>query len=215
MPITMGPKGGASSKPQSERGTSTPEVVDWERSFLNHGMSPEAAKTAAGYIAQGIDPAVAIHITYKMGLDKAPMSQWDDFARNNPGQATAKKLLVTGGRAMGDTVGGALNTPGQNAHEMEKVSAAKMLKEYLMHQDAQRAGDMTKQALWQQVQNQQIAQAQGQDQFFMDNKRPPASLGDFVQAGANQALPQLQVGPAEVQPPVQLNVGPAQVTKRY
>ena len=175
MPTTLGPKAATSST-----SAPAPAPTDWEKNFLNYGMSPQAAKTAAGYIERGMDPAVALHTVYSFGLDKAPASDWEDFQRNSPIQANTKKLLVTGARGLQNIaapLGGSIPNP---VHEKEKMSAAKMLKDYLMHQDMQRAGDVQKDAMWQQIHNAQV-----QDQFFTDNMRPPTSLGDFALAGMN------------------------------
>lgn len=61
----------------------------------------------------------------------------------------------------------------------EKISAHKMLKEYLQSQDVQRANAAAQDSL-----NADIANPQAWDNFFTSTGRPPASLGDFANAGA-------------------------------
>jgi hypothetical protein len=177
------PKGGQPVSSDSERESPNPEPdFDWYNSFLRQGLSPQAATTAAGYISKGIDPAIALHITFGLGLDKAPESQWETFAREQPIRANTKKLLNISGSNLKEFARPVTDSLPNPAHEQEKLSAAKMLKDYLMHQDMQRAEEAKKESLWGMVHDAQV-----QDQFFVDNKRPPTSLGDFAVAGMNYA----------------------------
>lgn len=165
----------------------------WYESFIKQGVPEPAARTAAGYIEKGIDPAIALHITYNFGLDKEPESEWDTWAKENPGRATAKKLM----HAAGSGVAAPVNLP-----DAEKLSAAKMLKEYLQHRDVQRAEEAKKGELWNMIHSANV-----QDQFFTQNTRPPQNLSDFAMAGMNYrpqqvdaTAPQLQIGQAQVAP---------------
>lgn len=106
---------------------------------------PQASlKAYQQLIAAGLSPEVAMEALRQLKMDQVPRSEWDQFTMDHPYQAATKKLLVTGGRAL------ARPAPGidEAQSRAEKVSAAKMLREYLMAQDQMRANEAIKGDLW-------------------------------------------------------------------
>lgn len=119
----------------------------------NQGWTPEAAAMLARFVAAGMDPSLAaIAVKDYMGLNVKPLTpeqEWDKFERESPIRANTKKLMIKAGkweRALVDKVKEPIQA--LRPEYLEKVSAAKMLKDYIQMQDAQRANQAHKEGLW-------------------------------------------------------------------
>lgn len=131
-------------------------TTDDMRSLVdNQGWTPEAAAMLARFVAAGMDPSLAaIAVKQYMGMntpDATPEQEWDKFEREQPIRANTKKLMIKAGRAerrATDALGKSFNPIKESEAQAERISAMKMLKDYVMMQDQARAGETMKNGLW-------------------------------------------------------------------
>lgn len=192
--------------PDNKPGYRTDVNTEMMRGWMENGWSPEEAAMIARLAASGLHiPLAAVAARQIMGLgDKTPPDQraWEAYEQSSPIMANSKKLLNKGAAPLRD-MASAMARPAlgvaQAQSDNEKLSAHKMLKDYLMHQDQLRAGEVQKQGLW------------------MLARMPGAPLaGQPVYGGATGPIGSpyndLEIGPAQVQPQYNdLAIGPAQI----
>lgn len=192
----------ASSQPQYRTNLDT----DMMRSWIEHGWSPEEVAMVARLSNAGLHiPLAAVAARQIMGLGPKSIppdvAQWNQYEQDHPVMANSKKLLAKGSAPLA-ALGGAIAKPAPTLADIqannERLSAHKMLKEYLMNQDQLRAGEARKQGLW------MLARMPGQPLAGQ-----PVYGGAITQPMGNYDL---DIGQAQIQPQYSdLAIGPAQI----
>jgi hypothetical protein len=132
--------------PQAE-GITPEHEAGWAAS----GWSPEAIEMIKRLHASGLPiKLAAVAARDMMGLNTAPPTpeqakeqEWAAYEKEHPIRANTKKLLTHSVQGAGSALAAPAKLP-----DAEKISAHRMLKEYLTAQDMQRAGESEKEALW-------------------------------------------------------------------
>lgn len=126
-----------------------PITEEMELNWEGNGWYPEEVEMIKRLHDSGLPVNLsAIAARQIMGLnhpDPLPEAEWEQFVQKHPYRAATKKLVRKGGE-IASGIGEFVTRPA--VPSIEKLSAAKMLKDYLMAQDAQRAGQAQSQALW-------------------------------------------------------------------
>lgn len=114
-----------------------------EAGWAQNGWSPEAIEMIKRLHASGLPIRLAaVAAKDMMGLNSPAPTEWDTYEKEHPIRANTKKLLTHAVKGAGS----ALAAPA--LPDAEKISAHRMLKEYLAAQDMQRASASEKEALW-------------------------------------------------------------------
>lgn len=175
----------------------TVDLKSWDQNhpaeaFIKQGLDPKAAMMAAHLQANGLDPKLAVAAVNGLGLNPTPDTRnpWLQWKDEHPIRGYAKERLqeiAPGAKAFARPFTESpmsLLVPRKprdlpNQHDVEKLSAAKMLQDYLMHQDVIRAAEHQKDV--------------------MNRAASTPGIMDYLQ-GAVNPQPQLQVGQANVAP---------------
>lgn len=165
-------------------GVYTPEAVDMIERLVQSGMSFNLATVAVNDF---------MGINKDAGKSKE-QAAWDAYTREHPYAAATKKLLVKGSEPLRD-LGRAVAKPFNPQSQAEKLSAAKMLEEYLMAKDRERANEQMKNGLW-MVARMPGAPLAGQP-VYMGGPDPvqPPTAATFT-APAQPTIPASNVPPA-------------------
>ncbi len=114
------------------------------RQLQAQGWTSEAAMMISHLVKSGLDWPLATIAVRQMGMDTPPPTEWEKYEKNHPIMANSKKLIAKSPLPdMGSAIAGKLDP-----HAAEKLSAAKMLKEYVLAQDQARAQEHMKEGLW-------------------------------------------------------------------
>lgn len=121
-----------------------PITPEHEAGWAASGWTPEAIDMIKRLHASGLPIRLAaVAAKDMMGLNSQAPNEWETFEQEHPVRANTKKLLTHAVKGAGSALAAPLHTP-----DVEKISAHKMLKEYLQAQDLQRATDSEKEGLW-------------------------------------------------------------------
>lgn len=143
------------AKKQAEEGAApaySPERMSDQdaKTAMETGESPEYVAMVNRLVSAGLAPSLAI-IAVKQMMGVGGESEWDTYSKAHPVMANSKKLLAKGAaplRAGASALAAPVRTGDKIKGDAEKVSAHRMLKEYLQAQDMQRMNDAEKEGLW-------------------------------------------------------------------
>lgn len=122
-------------------------VDEYQEEWKKRGWTPEAVGVIRQLAASGMPISLAaIAAKDIMGLNSPGPSEWEQFEREQPTRAYAKKMLHKAGGAVKGITRPIWESKDM-LHEAEKVSAADMLAKYLQAEDLQKVNQQTSQQL--------------------------------------------------------------------